>query len=116
MKGGHRWTQGEVMGVFLEVYGSQEAASFPVSVELERERGGLARLAEALGFGRGGPANVRWTESGAKGRFALSFTVALGDTDPGNYTLRVSVRGPGMSPAVVEQKVRVVRAGRGGDT
>lgn len=107
MKGGHRWRQGEVMGVYLELYSLEEADSFPVSVELERERGALARLGGVLGIGGGEPANVQWMESGARGRFALSLTVVLGEAEPGDYTLRVSVTGPGMSPAVVEQRVRI---------
>jgi hypothetical protein len=107
MKGGHRWSRGDVVGVFLEVYGNREAATFPVSVELERERGGLARLGEILGLTGGKPVNVQWVETAEGGRFALSFTVALGEIDPGDYTLRVSVTGPGMSPAAVEQKIRV---------
>jgi hypothetical protein len=107
MKGGHRWSRGDVVGVFLEVYGNREAATFPVSVELEQERGGLARIGEILGLTGGKPVNVQWVETAEGGRFALSFTVALGEIDPGNYTLRVSVTGPGMSPAVVEQEIRV---------
>jgi hypothetical protein len=108
MKGGQRWSQGEVMGVFLEVYGPDDAASFPVSVELERERGGLARLGEALGIGGDKPVNVQWVESAAGGRFSLSFTVDLEEVSEGDYTLRVSVVGPGMSPATVEKSIRIV--------
>jgi len=73
MKGGHRWRQGETIGVFLEVYGNREAATFPVSVELERKRGGLARLGEILGLTGGKPVNVQWVETAGGGRFALSF-------------------------------------------
>ena len=111
MKGGHRWRQGEVMGVFLEVYGPDDAASFPVSVELEREPGGLARLGEVLGIAGGKPVNVQWVESAGGGRFALSFTVDLGEVSAAEYTLRVSVVGPGMSPAVVEKSLRIVDGG-----
>jgi hypothetical protein len=107
MKGGHRWRQGEVMGVYLEVYGSEEGSAYPVWVELEREPGRLSRLAEALGIRGGEPVRVEWVEPGAKGRLALSFTVVLGEIDSGNYTLRVSVKGPGMSPAVVEQEIGI---------
>jgi len=107
MKGGHRWSQGEVMGVFLEVYGPDDAASFPVSVELERERGGLARLGEVLGIAGGKPVNLQWVEAGAGGRFVLSFTVAFEGVPEGEYRLRVSVAGPGMSPATVEKRVRI---------
>lgn len=111
MKGGHRWSQGDVMGVFLEVYGPPDATSFPVSVELERERGGLARLGEILGIGGDKPVNVRWVDAGDGGRFALSFTVNLGEISEGDYTLRVSVVGPGMSPAMVEKSIQIVDAG-----
>jgi hypothetical protein len=111
MKGGQRWSQGEVMGVFLEVYGPPEAASFPVTVELEGEAGWVARLGEALGLGGGRPVTLRWAEAGIGGRFALSFTVNLREAAEGNYTLRVSVAAPGISPATVERSLRIVEGG-----
>lgn len=111
MKGGHRWRRGETIGVYLEVHAPTDPRSVPVSIELERKRGWLARLGGLLGLGGGEPVEMTWSQPGTEGRFPVAFTLDLRDVSEGEHTLRVSVEAPGLSPATVEKEIRIVDGG-----
>jgi hypothetical protein len=103
MRGSDRWSRDEVMGIFLEVYGGDDVADFPVTIDLEQERGVLARLAEFVGIGGANAVNLQWSQPGADGRLVLSFTLPLSELPVGRHTLRVSVSQPGAEPVTIEK-------------
>jgi hypothetical protein len=107
MKGDDSWSRSETLGVFLEIYGPDDATTLPVSVELERADGWLARLGASLGFGGAKPINVQWSHRSAGGRFALSFTLDLREIPAGDYTVRVSVGDPQRNRAMVVKEIHV---------
>lgn len=91
MKAGTTWRSDEPMGVFLEVYGPNSIASYPISVELSR----------AGGEDETTPINIQWAQPGSGGRYPVSFTLDLRDASEGAYTLRVMIgSGPGAVSAV----------------
>ena len=108
MKATKLWMRPDTMGVFFEVYAPESTATVPISIELERDRGWLARVGEAIGIGGDSPVNTAWVQPGSGGLYPVSFTIDLREVEAGDYTLRVSVGGPGEGAVVVEKAVTVV--------
>lgn len=113
MRGGREWERGEIVGLYLEVYGPDDLTSYDVSVTLKPEgSGGLfGRLGRLLGGGPGDPIEVTWRQQTEEGVIAVGLTVGLDEVEPGEYTIEAALRGTGLSAATVSRRIEVVEGG-----
>ncbi len=113
-RGASDWEQGDVVGVYMELYGPREASSIAVEVTLESlDRPGLLRrIGEAAGLLEGdAPLRIAWSEPTGDDGFSGVWTLDLSDTSPGRYRLRLRVGG-GEEAVDVTRELEVRAAGR----
>ncbi|HVH14011.1 MAG TPA: hypothetical protein VM759_13205, partial [Longimicrobium sp.] len=102
---------GERVGVFWEMYGLPDGDSITVRVGLMAPQAGWARRRlEAIGLARGArPVRMGWREATDGAAIApRSVTVGIpADLRPGDYTLEISITGPGRPAAVARRTITV---------
>jgi len=121
MRGSRVWRQGEIVGVYLEIYGPEELDDLGVTVSLEsaEEPGFFRRVGEAVGLvDPDAPLEIAWLQSSSGGRHGGSWTLDLSDIEPGEYVLRMRVTGGtpevGVTTAEATRTIRVAAAGADG--
>jgi hypothetical protein len=101
------------VGMYFEIYGSEESESLDVRLAIERRSRSLVRrLVGKLGFGSGVTfPEVRWREvTGAAGGFvARHFVLDLSGLDQGEYELRIQVVRSDGSSASSSRDMRVIQ-------
>jgi hypothetical protein len=111
-RGAPDWQVGDVVGVYLEVYGADDYATTRITVTVESlERSGfLRRLGEVTGLVEGdAPLRISWSETQGEG-FAGVWTLELADLEPGTYRLSVTAAAPAGGEAAevtVGREIRV---------
>lgn len=96
-----------------EVWGAGGAGSFRYRLALEPvSRGLLKRIGGLLGLGEP-PPRLEWEEPGPEepGADFRAIALDLSGVDPGEWTLRLELRRPGLPPLVSERRLWVAEAG-----
>jgi len=108
MRGGTRWTSGERVGLYLEVYGPSRPDGYDVSVSLTPRSSVLGRIGRVLGFESRRPVEVTWRNQSDDNVAVVSFTVALANVEPGDYVVEVTVETGSRRSIRVSRQLRVL--------
>ncbi len=118
-RGAPTWQNGEVVGVYAELYGPEALGDVQVTFSLESlERPGLLRrIGEAAGVLQGDrPLEISWSERPGE-RFAGAWTLDLSEIEPGRYRITLSaasaVGGEAVQAETARDLVVLPRAGGG---
>jgi hypothetical protein len=100
MLGSTRFEEGDLLGVFWEVYGPPEGVTLSFEITLERESGGLVDRITGLfpGGEEGERGRVAWTEPAAGPVHPRGLTLNLSSLREGDYFVVLSVQWHGQPP------------------
>jgi hypothetical protein len=110
MLGSTRFEEGDLLGVFWEVYGAPVGGLLSFEITLERESGGVVDRLTGLfpGGEEGERGRVIWTEPASGPVHPRGLTLNLSSLRDGDYFVVLSVRWPGQPPL---QRRRALRVG-----
>lgn len=110
MLGSTRFEEGDLLGVFWEVYEAPAGESLSFEITLERESGGVVDRLTGLfpGGEEGERGRVIWTEPASGPVHPRGLTLNLSSLRDGDYFVVLSVRWPGQPPL---QRRRALRVG-----
>lgn len=109
MRGGNLWSVGERVGMYLEVYDSENPVAYDVTVSLTpAERDGvLGRIGSILGRNRDDPVEVTWRQQPDQKLAVVGLTLKLENLDPGEYVIEVRIGGASSQPAIASRRIEV---------